>query len=161
VIRALGLRAISPVSMSSCRSMRRRIRTEARRGRSAKGMMPERVPRVAGRRRVSSSVSEVGRIADPRELSAQLEGSRFSLSPGARRDECRKGLRRTRQRVARVVVRRLAPGPPPRRHTHTHTHIHTHRHVHVVFQSFPYLSALVRPRASLMFIPIRSRKPNR
>lgn len=84
------------------------------------------MPRVAGRRRVPSSVSEVGRIAEPRELSAQLEGPRFSLSPGARRDECREGLAaHEAEGCARGCTSSRSWSSSPRRHTPTRVDTHT------------------------------------
>lgn len=58
----------------------------------AKGTDSERVPRVAGRRRISSSAPEEGRVAGRGELSAQLKGARFSLSPSTGRGGCREGF---------------------------------------------------------------------
>lgn len=90
------------------------------------------LPRVAGRRRTTSSASEDGRIAKrgglPREFSARPKGSRFSSSPGASRGGVtERGCGARGTRVACVVVHRLAF---IHAHTHTHTHTHTRTHTH-------------------------------
>lgn len=116
-----------PISVSSCQGIRLYVSTLGAELRAGEGNDAERVPRVTGRRRISSSAPEEGRVESRGELSAQLEGARFSLSPSAGRGGCREGFATLEARVECAVVHRLAPArlfPSPSL-THIHVHIRT------------------------------------
>lgn len=91
------------------------------------------MPRVAGRRRAPSRVSEVGRIAEPRELSAQLEGPGLvylqALDATSAERGC--GARGRGLRAWLYVVSVLV-----------HSRVYTHPHIHAHAHAYTRLSAL-------------------
>lgn len=140
--------------------------TGARHGRSAKGMMPSACrgwPVDAEHRRACPRSVESrnrGNLArsskDPGLVYHQtLDATSAERGCGARG----RGLRAWLYVVSFLVLPRVYAHTLARTYKHIyHTRRHTRTHV---FRPYLYLSALVRLRASLMFIPIRSRKPNR
>lgn len=152
VIRALGLRVqFLPISVSFrvevyvCRWYIGRSFTRAKGWTS-----PNVAPRVAGQHRIPSNASEGGRIACRGELSAQLEGARFSLSPSAGRGGCREGFATLEAKGLRarlyigLAPARLSPLPSS----------HVSQPPLALSPSPPYYSALVRLCRALIYVYI-------